>query len=420
MLIHWWFVVFFRGSFRDINMTDRITQAKARLGIPAHHKTILSLDGGGIRGIMTLQLLKRLEEEAGAPCYEIFDMAVGTSTGGIIAAFIVMGKSALEIEKLYVELVNEVFTGRALGHQIINPPAYTKRKYVEILKGLMGELTLRQASERTKTDLMITSKDVVAGEETFFSVFHSTPENSCTYENVLLRAVVEATMSAPTYFHPMDRFIDGGATAYNNPVLAALIEAIQYGPKGDRRKPYEIGELTLMSFGTGCRPQYVEVENVQHPGLFPVGFWLKWLMTEAGDDASDMQVNLLRSRRLFAGLDFRRFQISLDSPAVRKLPNLELPEGGPVSCGTLHQLSDQQLSAIALDEVAWFGVMRTLGMAMVKYLEDDAQVRGRPLFGYDLVTERGKESLVTSWGEIDTIRKNLSSSAWVDDPERKV
>lgn len=67
-----------------------------RLGIPKNNRAILALDGGGIRGILTLQLLKALEEEAQAPCYEIFDMVSGTSTGGIIAGLIATKHTAAE------------------------------------------------------------------------------------------------------------------------------------------------------------------------------------------------------------------------------------------------------------------------------------------------------------------------------------
>ena len=66
-------------------MATKRSTAFTRLGIPAGNRVILALDGGGIRGIMTLQLLKKLEAIAGIPCYELFDLVAGSSTGGIIA-----------------------------------------------------------------------------------------------------------------------------------------------------------------------------------------------------------------------------------------------------------------------------------------------------------------------------------------------
>ena len=91
--------------------------ALEKLKVPAGNKTILCLDGGGIRGILTIQLLKKLEETAGLPCFELFDMVAGTSTGGIIAGLIAKKYTALQIGGLYEELVGQVFHPRFLGNQ---------------------------------------------------------------------------------------------------------------------------------------------------------------------------------------------------------------------------------------------------------------------------------------------------------------
>nr|WP_315142731.1 patatin-like phospholipase family protein [uncultured Flavobacterium sp.] len=63
-------------------------KAFEKLNINPNKRVILCLDGGGMRGVLTLQLLKKLEETAGIPCFELFDMVTGTSTGGIIAGLI--------------------------------------------------------------------------------------------------------------------------------------------------------------------------------------------------------------------------------------------------------------------------------------------------------------------------------------------
>ncbi len=267
-------------------------QSFARLNIKSGNKVILCLDGGGIRGIMTLQLLKKLEEVAGLPCYELFDMVGGTSAGGIIAGLIAMGKTATEIEDLYIRLVKQVFTKRSwVANRFLDPPEFTKKNYRSILKEIIGaDTTIQDACVKTGVDIMILAKDVAAGEETYFTCFRDGDDHIGTYKDVLLRAVMEATMSAPTYFTPLERFVDGGVTTYNNPAFAAIMEAVKYGPKGK----YDTSALTVFSFGTGCRPQFVLPENVAHPDGPDAYFWLQWMMTEAGDDASDMQNFLLR------------------------------------------------------------------------------------------------------------------------------
>ena len=103
-------------------------------------------------------------------------------------------------------------------------------------------------------------------------------------------------MSAPTYFTPFERFVDGGTTTYNNPTLAAVLEAVQYGPA-----TYSAGKLSVLSFGTGCRTQLIAPEQVPHPPGPDTPFWLAWLMTESGNDASDMQSDLFRATALFSG-----------------------------------------------------------------------------------------------------------------------
>src|ERR1700757_5108442 len=99
-----------------------------KLNIGTNHRTILTLDGGGMRGILTIQLLKKLEEVVGIPCYRLFDMVAGTSTGGIIAGLIATGHTAVQIETMYEDLVTQVFDKRLLGSRYINLPNFSKEK----------------------------------------------------------------------------------------------------------------------------------------------------------------------------------------------------------------------------------------------------------------------------------------------------
>lgn len=257
---------------------------------------------------------------------------------------------------------------------------------------------------------MITSKDAAAGEETFFTCFQNKRKSVGAYKGILLRAAMEATMSAPTYFTPLERFVDGGVTTFNNPVLAAIIEALRYGPKGK----YDIKHLTVLSFGTACRPQFVTPEGVRNPDGPDAYFWLKWLMTESGDDASDLQNYLLRTNSLFPSLQFRRFQISLDRPAIRKLPDRPLASIDVTDANWLWDLSGKELADIQLDNVDYFDVMKVIGEAMVELICQRASKKGLQPFAEDLIDEKGKELLVTRRGDVARTRKQLSSSAWLD------
>jgi hypothetical protein len=379
------------------------------LGINPAHKAILCLDGGGIRGIMTIQLLKRIEELTGKACHQIFDMVAGTSTGGIIAGLVASGKTASEIEALYDTFVRRVFRARIGGHQLLNPPKWTKADYRARLFEELGNKTLAQACEQNQIDLLITSHDVAEGEETFFSYLRGRTEQKNTYGSVPLRTVMEATMSAPTYFFPMERFVDGGVTTFNDPSLAAMMEAVEYGPEAN---DYQSDQITLMSFGTGCRTQFIEPANTADPPGLDSKFWLTWLMTESGNDSADMQSYLFRARKILR-VDYRRFQISLDRKAVELIPDREISAPNVTRARTLHALDNRELSAIEMDNVDYFPVMKAIGQSMAEFICSTDS--GNNCFMRDL-TRPGKRSdwLVTRSGRPEDLKLMLSNPAWID------
>lgn len=390
-------------------MNDSRKKAFKALGIDPNRKTILSLDGGGIRGIFTLQLLKKMEEIAGIPCHELFDMVSGTSTGGIIAGLIASGKSAAEIEELYINLVTKVFKRRGiLANRKLNPPLYDKINYRRALSDILGNATLKDVSAKTDTDLLITAKDVAAGEETFFTCFCDEGEYIGTYKDVLLRAVMEATMSAPTYFSPLERFVDGGTTTYNNPTLSAIMEAVYYGPE----KKYDLSKLCVFSFGTGTTIEFIEPKGIKNPDGPDVLFWLDVVMRESSQDASKMQSNLIRSE-IIPELDFRRFQISLDENTLEKIPDKNISQLN-MEAGWLSELKNEDLKGIELDDVSKFDLMKVIGEAVVEYIMNDPK-GGK--FKKDLVDENKKELLVTAFGKIDRIKEQMSDPDWLDNFE---
>lgn len=393
------------------NISPERKQAFDKLKITYDKRTILCLDGGGMRGILTIQLLKKLEETAGIPCYELFDMVAGTSTGAIIAGLITSGRSAVEIEKLYVDLITEVFDRRLLGLRFINPPAFTKKNYRVNLKETVDDITLENACRLHDLDLMITSHDITAAEETFFSCFKQDDGSyHGTYKDVLLRAVMEATMSAPTYFYPLERFLDGGTTTYNNPALAAFMEAVSYSC-ADKTKlsAYPISSITIFSFGTGISRQFINPEDTINPQGIDIKFWLNWLMTQTGQDASAMQINTFRSPMIRQKIEFRRFQVSLDPAAIKKLPNVDTLDPKKYGSIWLHDLDEKTLGNIDMADVTKFDLMKVIGEQVAEYI-----VGSGNNFQQDLVDARNNDLLVTFFGDIDRIKKQMSDPKWID------
>lgn len=394
-------------AFPKIVKPDEATRAKARqvLNIPPDHKVILALDGGGMRGILSIQLLKTLESIAGVPAWAVFDMVAGTSTGGIIAALLATGHDAAACERTYDELVKLVFKKRPLGDRFLNPPRFSKSAFRDMARRIFANQTLADACRHTGTDLLITSKDMAAGEETFFSCFlHEDGNIHGTYAPVLLRAAVEATMSAPTYFTPLERFVDGGTTTYNNPSSAAIIEALNYSGNDG----YDHGKVTVISLGTGISPQFVPPGHALDPKGPDIRFWLNWLMTEMGQDASDMQTDLLRGPRFRRLVDYRRFQISFDPHALNQLPNLKFD---PPLHGFywLHDVDYKTLSDIDMSDTSKYELVKAIGRQMGAYIAQENR------FGADLVFKnKVRDVLVSARGDVDTIRRQLSDPAWLD------
>jgi uncharacterized protein len=391
-------------------------KALKNLNVKPGNRVILSVDGGGMRGIFTLQLLKKLEEVAGAPVYEWADMVAGTSTGAIITGLIACRKSAVEIEQLYIQLVSRVFTKRnRLSSRFYNAPAFDKKEYRALLKEIVGEYTLERLCIDHRMDMLFTAKDLAAGEETFFACVNNNGLIRNIYKDVLLRGVLEATMSAPTYFAPFERFADGGTTTFNNPVSAAVMEAIFYDGKGK----YTPDALTVLSFGTATTFRFIDPKKTNNPKGLDSVFWLNYVMAEASKDASEMQVDALR-RGMIPGLDFRRYQLSLDSTAVRKLPDLSIEHLEDMKVKWLHELTDEMLSDIDMADVSKFPLMKTIGEATALFVcppFESGPLDQRPSnwFQRDLVipgTTRG--ALITAHGNPAANRSHLSNGSWID------
>ena len=242
-------------------------------------KRILALDGGGIRGALTLGFLKKMEEllrtQEGDPdllLCDYFDLIGGTSTGSIIAAGLAIGMSVDEITEKYMVLGGKIFGKK---HNWMNPLKtwkYLKAKFdhqslEDSLKDVFQDITL--GSDKIRTGLCIVAK---RADTNSTWPLHNHP-NGMFYNNVIefdgkdqvvknkdipLWQVVRASSAAPTYFAPLmievgegetGAFIDGGVSMANNPALTLLMVATLKG----FRFNWEFGEdkLELISVGTG-------------------------------------------------------------------------------------------------------------------------------------------------------------------------
>lgn len=205
---------------------------------------ILSLDGGGLKGLFTAAFLANWEKETGSRVVDHFDLIAGTSTGGIIAIGLGLGLSAEEIRDLYLEKAELIFPPTffsATKHWISEK--YSSTGLQTALTELFGSKCLGNSSTR----LLIPAFDPkFQGIHIFKTAHHRRLQTDYKQSAV---NVALATSAAPTYL-PAEiaesglQLIDGGVWA-NNPAVLAVVEAIGYlGRKTEEIFTLRIGTTT--------------------------------------------------------------------------------------------------------------------------------------------------------------------------------
>jgi hypothetical protein len=229
-------------------------------------KRILALDGGGIRGILTLEYLGVIEDmlkaRSGRDDFRLadyFDLIGGTSTGSIIAATLACGMSVGEIKKLYRDLGKSVFK-TSLWRRGFLSPKFPADRVQEALDSQLGADTTLD-STKVRTGLMIMTKRLDTGSPW---PLHNHPRARYYAQDgkLLLTQVVRASTAAPTYFEPQEMkissrdggvvngaFVDGGVSPFNDPALQLLMLATLDG-HGFRWKTGK-DQILLVSAGTG-------------------------------------------------------------------------------------------------------------------------------------------------------------------------
>lgn len=223
-------------------------------------RRILSIDGGGIKGVFPAAFLADIEEKLDRPLVEHFDLIVGTSTGGIIALGLGLGLSAKEILEFYQQRGPEIFRGkRTIGLlKWLGAAKYDPRPLRDALVDVFGDRLLGES----KTRLVIPSLDLETGQVHVKKTAHHPRFERDYTERVI--DVALATAAAPTYF-PTHRsevgipLIDGGMWA-NNPMETASVEALGV-------LDWQKGDVRLLSVGCTESPLGVAAYRKSRLGL---------------------------------------------------------------------------------------------------------------------------------------------------------
>uniref|UniRef100_A0A0D9X8W6 Patatin n=1 Tax=Leersia perrieri TaxID=77586 RepID=A0A0D9X8W6_9ORYZ len=241
--------------------------------------TVLSIDGGGVRGIIPGTILAFLEEKlqeidgADVRIADYFDVIAGTSTGGLVTAMLAAPDAngrplfaGKDITGFYLEHAPKIFpassNGGPLGliHRMSSGPKYDGKYLHSVVQKLLGETRVNQ----TITNVVIPTFDIKLLQPTIFSKYDALKDKS---KNALLSDVCIGTSAAPTYL-PCHQFkttdnngnprefnlIDGGIAA-NNPTLLAMTHVSKQILLGNQDffpiKPADYGKFMILSLGTG-------------------------------------------------------------------------------------------------------------------------------------------------------------------------
>jgi uncharacterized protein len=320
-------------------------------------KRILALDGGGLRGILSIGILEKVEDllrerHGGRPDFRLchyFDLIAGTSTGAIIAAALAQGRSVAEVRAKYLALGQRVFTKSRLREGLLRA-RYNKRGLNAELKELFGADTTL-GSARLLTGLLIVTKRLDTGSvwplgnnprSKFFAADAGGSTRNADY---LLWQVVRASTAAPSFFEPefitisggkgrrpvVGNFVDGGVSPYNDPSFLAFMYATLEG--------YRVGwptggdNVLLVSIGTGGKDPAGTLSHlavghavralasIRQDCAAQQKVLLQWLSDSPTAGEIDLEVGDLRGDSIPGGplLSYLRYDLDLRAESVLAL-----------------------------------------------------------------------------------------------------
>jgi uncharacterized protein len=332
---------------------ETLTQEQAEtMNTTANPKyKILSIDGGGIRGIIPALVLAEIEKRTQKQIFSLFDLIAGTSTGGILALGLTKPRlnldvcdsepiaeySAQELVKLYVEYGAEIFYEpffeKLFGpiEDIFIQPKYSSKGREEILRQYFGDAPL----DKNLKEVFVTSYDIEQRIPIFFTNKLEKQQtesrkfrNLCGSFTVLDAAL--ATSATPTYFaphripttHNTNRYytlVDGGLVA-NNPASLAIMEAQM--SKQENERVLNTKDILVVSLGTGSLTSVYPYNEVKNWGLLQ---WGKPLLNIVLDGGSEVVAGELE--RLFEfnnqTKNYYRFQTFLNAE-LEEIDNVKL------------------------------------------------------------------------------------------------
>jgi uncharacterized protein len=249
-------------------------------------KHILSVRGGGIRGIIPACCLVELESQLGGPARDHIDYCAGTSTGALVTAAVAAGVPATDILKVYTDQAKEIFTPTGIiaeAKRVAVGFMYDPANLQRVIEGALGPAAAWVVND-SPIGLMIAAT-AMNGHNWYF--VKDNPNNKRTTGGVKLVDAAVASACAPTYFNHWKiddvdgqtlYFFDGGAGGTANPVYEACVEAFEH----DVFSPLP-ADTQVISLGTG----YFPGSNNPPSGLLDVIEWTTSTLVDTSEDWAD-------------------------------------------------------------------------------------------------------------------------------------
>lgn len=360
-------------------------------------RRVLALDGGGIHGLFTLEVLAELETRlrathgAGRASWRLcdyFDLIAGTSTGGIIAAMLAWGHAVEEVQELYLKSAGDIFA-RAHWYQRFKYK-FTDDKIAARLRLMFAEADgtpAKLGSERLRTLLLVTMKNGTTGSAWPICNHPESRYNdkktrgAASNLEIPLWQVVRASTAAPTFFPAQEivvmgkpqQFLDGGVTPYNNPALIAANFALlpEYGlcfPAGEER-------LLVVSIGTGRREMRYGTGEIQDMSILSHAVSvIQTLMDEVAVE-QDMLCRVLGRCRFGSPIDRELGDLTRPDPAQpRRFSYVRYNH--TYSGAEVEAACRAHRCAWALDALALIPVIRAAGARYAREQVDLAHFQG--------------------------------------------
>ncbi len=281
----------------------------------AEYRKVLSIDGGGIRGVIPATVLAEIESRTQKRIAELFDLIAGTSTGGILALGLTRPGAdgtpqytAADLAKLYEREGSRIFD-RPFWHSVGALGNLVGEKYPSdgieaVLQQYFGDARLKDAL----TEVLVTSYELETREPWFFARHKAREDEAAS--DFPMRFVARATSAAPTYFEPEEvttmrphgGLVDGGVYA-NNPAMCAFVEMKKLDPENE--------DILLVSLGTGEHTDAIHYANAKNWGLVNWAVPILDVVFDGVSDTVDHQMSVLCKESAAHDPRYFRFQTKL-------------------------------------------------------------------------------------------------------------